>query len=234
MKKTLMIMAAMSFLIGGIGNSNSATGTIEIEKTEIVTSNDRMQAYNVYENDVYMDVYIQYIMSDEELCSAEDYKSYKMAFIDGDAIPEMILTGYSNATGYCVLTQHNGMVSRLNTAGPELYYIEKSGLVSNQYCYFGECGNDVYELKNGEFVIVAQWRSVDESMASNFFEEENGEEGEYVEEEEYAIRYYFNDKEMSEADAQNLLNKAFSSKGESVDVSDGEWLGIQELIKGIK
>ena len=189
-----------------------------------------MSSFFQPDQDDYMSIYIQYVKSDETLSAMDAYPRYTLVYIDDDTIPEMILQGESNAEGFCVLALHNGVVSKLYTSSTNLYFIEKSGLLNNRHCYFGNCGEEVYQLKNGEFVLMATWSSVDMSMAVNFFGgDEDDEEETKVEEE---IKYYFNDNEMDETAAQQLLNQAFYLKGNVIDVEgDLEWFEKEELLK---
>lgn len=182
-------------------------------------------------DDSYMKAYAQFIREDETLSSSEAYDNYTLAYIDGDDIPEMILVDHGDIEAVCVLSLHKGVVSAMHIDRLYLSFIEKSGLFTNRaHCNQGYCTEEVYKLNEDGFEMVAAWRSVDMSMAGDFFgdDEEDGDETELDD----MIEYYFNDQKVDEATAEQLLNDAFYAKGEVVMIEELDWFDKEELLKG--
>ena len=126
------------------------------------------------------------------------HRSYALAYIDDDDIPELYLSGDCEATGDSVCSYKNGAVIKqsMNRIG-NVRYIERSGNIINQNGNMGYVLTHVYKLDENGFTLMFEATSV--------------EHVELLENGEYALRYEYsignNHASKSEYDA--AVNGAF-------------------------
>lgn len=175
--------------------------------------NPTLNSSIVESNDGFMALYVQYLKNDPELSNPENYSRYALVYIDNDDIPELVLEGTCEANGFCVLTQHQGVVTNMVTARLGLSYIEKSGLCCNSNGHMGYYFSYVFQLKDGEFTEIARWESAEDPFGS-----------------EDDVTFSFNGVEMEESRADALLDEAYASKGTPIDVYDCQWQDLELLL----
>lgn len=127
----------------------------------------------------YMVPYVKYLMTKYNQWEYDEIWRYTLAYIDDDDIPEMFFCGSSNADGFLVLSQNNGIVSSIDGL-KEVNYFERTGLLRVSGCYMGNCFFEVFQLKNGKFESTATLREEEQNMP---FEDSE-------------ILYYYNDAKV--------------------------------------
>ena len=131
----------------------------------------------------------------------DSHRSYALVYVDGDDIPELYLSGRSQATGDSICTYKNGEVveQHLNrTRGGG--YIEKSGNIINQNGTNGEIYTHVYKLNENGFALT--------------FEALSAERVEVLENDEYRPYYEYSigDKSVNESEYNSAVEAAFDLK----------------------
>jgi len=128
----------------------------------------------------------------------ESHRSYALVYVDGDDIPELYLSGRSEATGDSICTYKNGEVveQHLNRTGGG-WYIEKSGSVINQNGNMGHIYTHVYKLNEKGFALTFEALSV--------------ERVEVLENDEYKLHYEYSigDKSANESEYNSAVEAAF-------------------------
>ena len=131
----------------------------------------------------------------------DSHNSYALVYIDGDDIPELYLSGISEAIGDSVCTYKNGAAieQQLNRIGGG-WYIEKSGNVINQNGNMGHIYTHVYKLNEDGFILT--------------FEALSAERVEVLENDEYKLHYEYSigDKSANESEYNSAVKAAFDSK----------------------
>ena len=131
----------------------------------------------------------------------ESHRSYALVYVDGDDIPELYLSGRSEATGDSICTYKNGEVveQHLNRTGGG-WYIEKSGSVINQNGNMGHIYTHVYKLNEKGFALT--------------FEALSAERVEVLENDEYRPYYEYSigDKSVNESEYNSAVEAAFDFK----------------------
>ncbi len=127
----------------------------------------------------------------------DSHRSYALVYIDGDDIPELYLSGRSQATGDSICTYKNGEVveQHLNRNGGG-WYIEKSGNIINKNGTTGEIYTHVYKLNEKGFVLTFEALSV--------------ERVEVLENDEYRPYYEYSigDKSVNESEYNSAVETA--------------------------
>ena len=129
----------------------------------------------------------------------DSHNSYALVYIDGDAIPELYLSGIGEATGDSICSYKNGAIveQQLNRIGGG-WYIEKSGNVINQNGKMGRIYTHVYKLNEDGFILT--------------FEALSAERVEILENDEYKLHYEYSigDKTVNESEYKSAVNAAFN------------------------
>jgi len=131
----------------------------------------------------------------------ESHRSYALVYVDGDDIPELYLSGRSQATGDSICTYKNGEVveQHLNRNGGG-WYIEKSGNIINKNGTNGQLYTHVYKLNEKGFALT--------------FEALSAERVEVLENDEYRPYYEYSigDKSVNESEYNSAVEAAFDFK----------------------
>jgi len=128
----------------------------------------------------------------------ESHLLFGLAYVDDDNIPELYLSGMTEAGGDMVCAFKNGVVvcQRLNRIGGGKY-IERNGDIINQNGHMGFYYENVYHLSENGF---------SQTLNASYTEEfKNPGNGEYEPEREYFI----DDAPVSEADYNKAVSAAF-------------------------
>ena len=128
----------------------------------------------------------------------ESHRLFSLVYIDNDDIPELYLSGVSEAEGDMICSFKNGVVvyQYLSRIGGGKY-VEKSGSIINQNGHMGQYYDNVYKLDENGFSEVLNARYT--------------ERYEHIGNEEYNIyyEYFIDDTAVSEAEYNNAVNAAF-------------------------
>ena len=126
------------------------------------------------------------------------YLSYALVFVDDDTIPELYLSGTSEAIGDSICTYKDGAVVRqsLNRIGGG-WYIERGGQIINQNGNMGHIYTHVYRLADGAFTQT--------------FQAFKAERIEFLDNDEYNLYYEYSvgDEPVSEAAYNAAVETAF-------------------------
>ncbi len=99
--------------------------------------------------------YVEYCRTNDSFFTTERvidiWNTWGLAYINNDAIPEMVLFCPGEAYGYKILTIHNGEVVEWRSWRCSASYISRSGLIENNDGSMGEYWDKVFELKDGVF-----------------------------------------------------------------------------------
>lgn len=127
------------------------------------------------------------------------YLSYALVFVDDDTIPELYLSGTSEAIGDSICTYKDGAVVRqsLNRIGGG-WYIERGGQIINQNGNMGHIYTHVYHLADGAFTLTFQALEVERA-------------GEWLGNDEYNLYYEYSveNEPVSEAEYNAAVEAAF-------------------------
>ena len=128
----------------------------------------------------------------------ESHLLFGLAYVDGDDIPELYLSGVTEAGGDMVCAFKNGEVvcQRLNRIGGGKY-IERSGNIINQNGHMGFYYDNVYHLGENGFSQILN------ASYTEKFKDAGNEES--IPEREYFI----DDAPVSEADYNKAVSAAF-------------------------
>lgn len=129
----------------------------------------------------------------------DSYFSYALVYIDGDEIPELYLSGVSEAVGDSICAYKDGEVieQQLNRIGGG-WYIKKGGSFINQNGNMGHIYTHVYKLNGDGFTLTFEALSV--------------ERVEVLENDEYKLHYEYSigEKTVNEAEYKSAVNAAFN------------------------
>ena len=144
--KQIFTFAFFALLLVGCGNTN---------KTEQDNPSDDCVWQNGRWATDWMRKYVEYCRTNDRLFTDERiidiWNTWGLAYIDNDAIPEMVLFCPGEAYGYKVLTIHNREVVEWRSWRCSASYISRSGLIENNDGSMGEYWDKVFELKDGVF-----------------------------------------------------------------------------------
>lgn len=110
------------------------------------------------------------------------YVAVGLIYVNDDDVPEIVLEGDCEATGYLVLTYGNGQIDELYTSRLCLDYIERKNLLRNGGGHMGYYYDFVYEIKDGKWNQIAGGEfggDGDESTYTYQWEEKDVSEAEY-------------------------------------------------------
>ena len=166
--KQICILAGFALLLAGCGNTNSVEQ--ENSSEESVCSTDVRDLPSAVEQDYlsevcvwkdgqwttdWMRMYVEYCRHKDRFFTEERiidiWNTWGLAYIDNDAIPEMVLFCPGTAYGNKILTIHNGEVVEWRSWRCSASYISRSGLIENHDGSMGEYWDKVFELKDGVF-----------------------------------------------------------------------------------
>ena len=148
--------------------------------------------------------FIDYGIDYKEACldflkdKKDSHRAFALVFIDGDEIPELYMSGVSEAEGDVICTLRNGVVTlqhlSRNCGGK---YVEKSGNIINRNGHMGYYYDHAYKLDENGFT-----KTLDASHIERYVRIGNDE---YEVDREYFINGY----PVSEAYYQNRVNGVF-------------------------
>lgn len=128
----------------------------------------------------------------------KSHRLFSLVYLDNDDIPELYLSGVSEAEGDMICSFKNGVVvyQYLGRIGGGKY-VEKSGSIINQNGHMGQYYDNVYKLDENGFSEVLNARYT--------------ERYEHIRNEEYNIyyEYFIDDTAVSEAEYNNAVNTTF-------------------------
>ena len=128
----------------------------------------------------------------------ESYRLFSLVFIDDDDIPELYLSGVSEAEGDMICSYKNGVVvyQLLSRIGGGKY-VERSGNIINQNGHMGLYYDNVYKLSENGFSQILNARYT--------------ERYEHIGNEEYNTyrEYFIDNTTVSENDYNNAVRSAF-------------------------
>ena len=131
----------------------------------------------------------------------DSHLSYALVYIDDDDVPELYLSGVSEAVGDSICTYKDGEVieQQLNRIGGG-WYIKKGGSIINQNGNTGSIYTHVYTLNEDGFTLTFEALSV--------------ERVEVLANDEYKLHYEYSigDKTVSESEYKSNVNAAFNFK----------------------
>ena len=130
----------------------------------------------------------------------ESHRLFSLVYIDNDDIPELYLSGVSEAEGDMICSFKNGIVvyQYLGRIGGGKY-VEKSGNIINQNGHMGQYYDNVYKLDENGFseALNARYTERYEDIGDG-----SGRVNTYYE-------YFIDDTAVSEAEYNNAVNAAF-------------------------
>ena len=194
--KQMFVFGFCIFILAACNNkSNSDTGADTNTNTDTGTYTDWIKGYATYINDN---------------VDTSVYKKYSMCYIDDDDTPELCLFGSCFADGAIILSQNNGKVTQRG-CNSFPYYIERSGLIDNGYAHNGLYGDQILQLKDGEFEEIlcadAMWYGGDADHPAYFVYKINDQ----------VIDTLYGEDVNDESCPQmnDAIKQAYSSKGNS-------------------
>ena len=128
----------------------------------------------------------------------DPYRLFSLVYMDHDDIPELYLSGVSEAEGDMICSFKNGVVvyQHLSRIGGGKY-VERSGSMINQNGHMGRYYTNVYKLNENGFTET--------------FNAKYTESYEHIGNEEYITHreYFIDDTPVSEADYNRAVSSAF-------------------------
>lgn len=163
--KQICILAGFALLLAGCGNTNSVEqenpSEVSVCSCDLPSAvgQDYLSEVCVWKDGQWttdwMRTYVEYCRHKDRFFTEERiidiWNTWGLAYIDNDAIPEMVLFCPGEAYGRKILTIHNGEVVEWNSWRCSASYISRSGLIENQDGSMGEYWDKVFELKDGVF-----------------------------------------------------------------------------------
>lgn len=125
--------------------------------------------------------------------SVSTVSSFNLIYVNDDAIPELHISGQSEADGEMICTYHNGQVEVLTLH--RLYgvsYIEKSGLIVHSVGHMDYSSDTIYKLEDGKFNILYQGTVEIIEDPTSFYNV-----------------YKLNDKEVTQIEYESTLKSSF-------------------------
>ena len=131
----------------------------------------------------------------------ESHRLFSLVYIDNDDIPELYLSGVSEAEGDMICSFKNGVIvyQYLSRIGGGKY-VEKSGNIINQNGHMGQLHTDTYRLNEAGFILT--------------FEALSSERAEYLGNDEYSFYYEYSigDKPVTESEYNSAVETAADFK----------------------
>ena len=165
----------------------------------------------------YQKAYLEFLKDKKE-----SHRLFALVYVDNDDIPELYLSGVSEAEGDMICSLKNGVVvyQYLSRIGGGKY-VERSGNIINQNGHMGLYYDNVYTLSENGFSQILNARYT--------------ERYEHIGNEEYNIYcdYFIGDTPVSEADYNNAVSSAFDlSKAVSLYENSVSYNTIIEQLHG--
>ena len=172
-----------------VNKSNNKNDAISLMADALINSEQEFIDFNIDYREAYLD-----FLKDKK----EAYDSFALVYVDDDDIPELYLSGRSEAEGDTICSLKNGVVvyQHLHRTGGGKY-IERSGSMINQNGHMGSYYDTVYKLGENGFSLVLNARYTDKY--------------EHIGNDEYniLIEYFIDDTIVSETEYNNAVNAAF-------------------------
>ena len=210
MKKILVILLCL-ILVVSVASCDKENEDLNPEKIQNTTHDSTQESLktNSQEKEESVNPHYQKAYLDFLKDKKESHRLFSLVFIDGDDIPELYLSGVSEAEGDMICSFKNGVVvyQLLSRIGG-VKYVERSGNIINQNGHMGHYYDNVYTLSENGFSQILNARYT--------------ERYEHVENEEYNIycEYFIGDTLVSEADYNTAVSSAFDlSKAVRLDAN---------------
>jgi len=206
MKKILVIFLCL-ILVASIASCDKGNEDLNPPKTQDSTQGSQKTDLQEKEESVdsdYQKAYLEFLKDKKE-----SHRLFSLVFIDDDNIPELYLSGVSEAEGDMICSLKNGVVvyQYLSRIGGGKY-VERSGNIINQNGHMGLYYDNVYTLSENGFSQILNARYT--------------ERYEHIGNEEYNIycEYFIGDILVSEADYNTAVSSAFElSKAVRLDAN---------------
>ncbi|MBQ2988048.1 MAG: SH3 domain-containing protein [Clostridia bacterium] len=173
---------------------------ISMMAAALVSSDQQFIDYGIDYKEAYLD-----FLKDKK----DSHRAFALVFIDGDEIPELYMSGVSEAEGDEICTLRNGVVTRQhlqrNGGGK---YVEKSGTIINRNGHMGYYYDHAYKLDGNGFT-----QTLDASYIERCVHIGNGEY-------DVECEYFINGYPVSEAVYQNRVNAVFDFSN-AIRLDDG-------------
>lgn len=160
--------------------------------------------YEDAEEPTWKQLYVNYIKKNEKKDHLET--QYQLAYIDDNNVPELIIDNGSIAGGGEICLISNNKVNSLSTYTYGVSYLERKNLFCSSGGHMDVYYNKIYKINNGKFVKLYDG-SYGAEYNANVQCDENGEP---------IYKYYWNDKEVSEAQYNKKL-KAIFDKSKAIN-----------------
>lgn len=129
---------------------------IEKAKREIMDNN---YAFSIFSGSEWKDAYLQFIQSDKY--AEDDLATYGYIYLDFDHIPEIVIDYGTMADGTRIISYQNGKVVDVLLNGKNgCSYIEKKGVIYNDYSHMGVGSDTIYSLTEDGFTILGEGKKV--------------------------------------------------------------------------
>ena len=188
MKKILSIFLCLIFICSIVSCTSQAD-----ESTRAVSENGNKSAQQSSAD--YKQAYLDFLKDKQN-----SHRLFALVFIDNDDIPELYLSGVSEAEGDMICSFKNGVVvyQYLSRIGGGKY-VEKSGNIINQNGHMGQYYDNVYKLDENGFSKALNARRTEryEDIGDG-----SGRVNTYYE-------YFIDGAAVSEAEYNNAVNAAF-------------------------
>ena len=196
LKKVIVLLLSF-ILLFSLMCGCQRTQTQDEESTENSTNiSETVDTSDTVDTPPWKTAYLNFLEQEKD-----EYLSYALVYVDGDAVPELYLSGLGEATGDSVCAYKNGAVIEqpLNRIGGG-WYVEKSGSLINQNGNMGSIYTNVYKLDENGFTLTFEARSV--------------ERAEHLGNDEYEFHYEYTvgDKAVNEAEYNSAVEAAFDFK----------------------
>ena len=219
MKKILVIFLCL-ILVASIASCDKGNEDLNPPKPQDSTQGSQKTDLQEKEESVdsdYQKAYLDFLKDKKE-----SHRLFSLVFIDDDNIPELYLSGVSEAEGDMICSLKNGVVvyQYLSRIGGGKY-VERSGNIINQNGHMGLYYDNVYTLSENGFSQILNARYT--------------ERYEHIGNEEYNIYcdYFIGDTPVSEADYNNAVSSAFDlSKAVSLYENSVSYNTIIEQLHG--
>ena len=185
---------------------------ISMMAAALVSSEQQFIDYDIDYKEAYLD-----FLKDKK----DSHRAFALVFIDGDEIPELYMSGVSEAEGDVICTLRNGVVTlqHLSRNGGGKY-VEKSGYIINRNGHMGYYYDHAYRLDAGGFTEI-----LDASYIERYVHIGNDEYDVYCE-------YFINGYPVSEADYQNRVNAVFDFSN-AISLHDGA-VSYDEIVERLQ
>ncbi|WP_049962524.1 tetratricopeptide repeat protein [Oribacterium sp. FC2011] len=138
---------------------------------------------------------------------------YKLVNIDNDEIPELYINFESNAKGDAICTYYDGQLIEQKLSCYGLTYLEGQNIFRNQGGSMDEYFDEIYTLKNGQFILLHEGEYGAADNAQLVFDSDGNP----------IYNYYWDGTEVnSEEEYMSLLNSIYDTQ-QAISPYDGAY-----------